>query len=87
MKLVNTIAEIVHFEVDKYAGTSNKNLGDAFLLVWKFRDDDVEEVKTYDEYGKPKMDIKLKHYKEESNPITSRCELAVLSYLKIICHI
>ena len=87
MKLVNTIAEIVHFEVDKYAGSSNKNLGDAFLLVWKFRNDDVEEVKTYDELGKQKIDINLKKYSDESNPVTSRCELAVLSYLKIILHL
>lgn len=87
MKFVNTIAEIVHLEVDKYAGSSNKNLGDAFLLVWKFRNEDVEEVKAYDEDGMEKIDINLKKYNEESNPITSRCELAVLSYLKIIMHI
>jgi hypothetical protein len=23
--------------VDKYGGSTNKNIGDAFLLVWKFR--------------------------------------------------
>lgn len=37
MRFVNSIAEIVHSEIDKYGGSSNKNLGDAFLLVWKFR--------------------------------------------------
>lgn len=32
---VNTIGEIVHKTVDKYGGSANKNIGDAFLLVWK----------------------------------------------------
>lgn len=35
---VNEIAEIVHGTVDHYNGSSNKNIGDAFLLVWKFED-------------------------------------------------
>ena len=36
MVFVNQIAEIVHMEVDKYGGSANKNIGDAFLLVWKY---------------------------------------------------
>jgi len=35
MLFVNNIAEIVHTVVDRYAGAANKNIGDAFLLVWK----------------------------------------------------
>ncbi len=35
MIFVNTIASIVHGNVDKYGGAPNKNIGDAFLLVWK----------------------------------------------------
>lgn len=38
MSFVNTIAEIVHCEVHDHAGAANKNIGDAFLLVWKFRE-------------------------------------------------
>lgn len=37
MSFVNTIAEIVHSEVHLHDGAANKNIGDAFLLVWKFR--------------------------------------------------
>jgi class 3 adenylate cyclase len=33
---VNRIAEIVHKSVDKFGGATNKNIGDAFLNVWKF---------------------------------------------------
>jgi hypothetical protein len=35
MIFVNTIASIVHSNADKYGGAPNKNIGDAFLLVWK----------------------------------------------------
>ena len=35
MLFVNEIAEIVHNTVYRYSGTANKNIGDAFLLVWK----------------------------------------------------
>jgi hypothetical protein len=40
MVFVNEIAEIVHGTVDHYSGAANKNIGDAFLLVWKFRPED-----------------------------------------------
>lgn len=40
MLFVNEVAEIVHSCVDAYGGSANKNIGDAFLLVWKFAPDD-----------------------------------------------
>lgn len=36
MTYVNTVAEITHSMVDRYGGSANKNIGEAFLLVWKF---------------------------------------------------
>ncbi len=36
MEFVNSIANIVHMEVALHEGAANKNIGDAFLLVWKF---------------------------------------------------
>ena len=42
MVFVNTIGEIVHSTVDGFAGAANKNIGDAFLLVWKLPDEDTE---------------------------------------------
>lgn len=39
MNYVNTIAQIVHSEVHLHGGAANKNIGDAFLLVWKFKPD------------------------------------------------
>ncbi len=41
MIFVNQIGEIVHNVVDSYSGAPNKNIGDAFLLVWKFGDRDI----------------------------------------------
>jgi class 3 adenylate cyclase len=37
MTFVNQIAEITHTCVNKFGGAANKNIGDAFLLVWKFK--------------------------------------------------
>ena len=35
MVFVNTVAQVVHKAVDIFQGSTNKNIGDAFLLVWK----------------------------------------------------
>ena len=42
MVFVNEVAEIVHGLVDAYGGSANKNIGDAFLLVWKIPDKALE---------------------------------------------
>jgi class 3 adenylate cyclase len=41
MVFVNEIGEIVHGIVDHFSGAANKNIGDAFLLVWKFMEEDM----------------------------------------------
>lgn len=41
MVFVNSIAYIVHKTVDKFGGIANKNIGDAFLLVWKFPEEEI----------------------------------------------
>lgn len=43
MTFVNQIAEITHTCVNKFGGAANKNIGDAFLLVWKFKLDGETE--------------------------------------------
>ncbi len=35
MTFVNTIAAVVHVNIVKFGGSTNKNIGDAFLYVWK----------------------------------------------------
>jgi len=48
MEFVNSIAKIVHMEVALHGGSANKNIGDAFLLVWKFESNitlqDVQDI-------------------------------------------
>ena len=49
MLFVNEIGEIVHTIVDRYSGAANKNIGDAFLLVWKIEEEDYVYDKKRDE--------------------------------------
>lgn len=39
MTFVNSVARIVHDEVTRWGGLCNKNLGNAFLIVWRIGDD------------------------------------------------
>lgn len=41
MLFVNEIGDICHGIVDRYSGAANKNVGDAFLFVWKFDKEDM----------------------------------------------
>jgi class 3 adenylate cyclase len=38
---VNTVAEIVHSSVQHWGGQCNKNLGNAFVVVWRIGDEDT----------------------------------------------
>ena len=44
MIFVNTIAKIVHNTVDSFNGSANKNVGDAFLVVWKLPDGKIHPL-------------------------------------------
>lgn len=53
MVFVNTIGRIVHDTVDSFNGAANKNIGDAFLLVWKLPENKIslgsnDELKVHD---------------------------------------
>ena len=45
MLFVNRVAHILHSISAHHGGVANKNVGDAFLIMWKFRYDGV--VKYY----------------------------------------
>lgn len=40
MLFVNEIGELVHSVCDHFSGAANKNIGDAFLLVWRFDEEE-----------------------------------------------
>mmetsp|Transcript_90350 Transcript_90350/g.255856 ORF Transcript_90350/g.255856 Transcript_90350/m.255856 type:complete len:1020 (+) Transcript_90350:208-3267(+) len=46
MVFVNQVAEIVHNIVDTWHGAANRNIGDAFLIVWRVREDFSPSVRT-----------------------------------------
>ncbi|ETW16399.1 hypothetical protein PFFVO_04656 [Plasmodium falciparum Vietnam Oak-Knoll (FVO)] len=80
MIFINLIAEIIHECCDFYGGTINKNIGDAFLLVWKYQKKEYSNKKmnmfkspnnNYDEYSE----------KENINRI---CDLAFLSTVQTL---
>jgi len=78
MTYVNSVAEITHSMVDRYGGAANKNIGDAFLLVWKF--DDPKQIAAMDAKGKFETSkVSLK------NQVIA--DMSVFSFLKIIAKI
>ena len=79
MVFVNSIAKIVHSTVDKFLGSSNKNIGDAFLLVWKLPN---EETHFYYENNGGNQ-LKKKTIREAKN----FSDLALISFLKMIARI
>ncbi|CAD8054540.1 unnamed protein product [Paramecium sonneborni] len=77
MVFVNEIAEIVHSTVDSYGGSANKNIGDAFLLVWKYFPMEYHP----DPENQSKLILRNDHQ------IKQKGDMAVLSFLKIITAI
>ncbi|CAD8132326.1 unnamed protein product [Paramecium pentaurelia] len=77
MVFVNEIAEIVHSTVDSYGGSANKNIGDAFLLVWKYFPMEYHP----DPQQPSKLVVRSEHH------IKQKGDMAVLSFLKIITAI
>ena len=75
MVFVNEMARIVHSTVDHYCGAANKNIGDAFLLVWKFRSEEVES------FSDPVV------FKEGSIQQKYLGDLALASFLKVMVKI
>ncbi|OMJ77930.1 hypothetical protein SteCoe_22364 [Stentor coeruleus] len=76
MMFVNEIAQIVHGLVDKYLGAANKNIGDAFLLVWKFHNEEL---------------FLNEDDKIVRNPVSKRAQylpdVTLISFLKILAKV
>ena len=74
MVFVNEIAHVVHKIVDNFSGNANKNIGDAFLLVWKFPEEFVLNEN---------QQLKLSNH----NFVRQLADMSVISFLKIIAEI
>lgn len=76
MLFVNEVADIVHTIVDSYSGAPNKNIGEAFLLVWKFPEADVDYEEDSDQL-----------YLWKSNRVNAIADMSVVSYVKTVATI
>ena len=73
MLFVNEIGEIVHSVVDQFSGAANKNIGDAFLLVWKYQEEDI--IRNIEE---DKVELR------DLDKIHQQADLSVIAFLKTI---
>ena len=76
MVFVNAIGAIVHDTVDQYSGAPNKNIGDAFLLVWKFDESNVKRS------GQNEISLDI-----DNSAVAQLADMSVISFLKIIAGI
>ena len=85
MKYVNSIAAIVHINIVKFGGSNNKNIGDAFLFVWKLASFTESPAFAYrlQDYMRKKHDLN----EDEKNIVTMISDLAVYCVMKIIAKI
>ena len=58
-----------------FLGSPNKNIGDAFLLVWKFAQNDCKAI---EEKGQLKLEL------TPSARVSQKADLAVLALIKMI---
>ena len=78
MTYVNQVAEITHSMVDRYGGSANKNIGEAFLCVWKFPNpDEIEEMDMNNNYNNDEISI--------DNQIVA--DLSIFAFLKVIAKL
>ena len=87
MVFVNSIAEIVHHSVDSFGGAANKNIGDAFLLVWKLYSESTN-TQSFSELASqvPNADDgDLLKLAKSQNSRTA--EMSLLSFIQIVINL
>ena len=72
---VNMISKIVHSYTERYQGAINRNLGEAFFVVWKFEDDDAIQRGAYTSVNAYSMSVRL------------RAALALIASIKSIAKV
>ena len=103
LRFVNSIAAIVHGCIQAWGGQSNKNLGNAFVLVWRIGDEETLLALTSGQSAAPKNgalsatgggDVaKAKKSRERVVDlrrvpgVDSLCDKALIGYLKIIVEL
>lgn len=80
MIFVNQISEIVHSCVDRFSGSTNKNIGDAYLSAWRF----VKKIETNDGELPIKKEVKCDLGNPDAMFIADQ---SVLAFLQVIIKI
>lgn len=78
MIFVNEIAQICHSIVNSHVGSPNKNIGDAFLLVWKYDETDIKFQDHVQDNGHRKLQM------VQTKRVKQIADLAVLSFIRMI---
>ena len=81
LEFTNYIAEIVHQEIDRHSGSINKNLGESFLVIWKFGSELEESTVTFDSQGQEIIERGIKKDAAKSGMLTCIAEQAILSFI------
>lgn len=87
MLFVNEIAEVVHSSVDLFGGSTNKNIGEAFLNIWKFYNE--TPIKTYGIERTKKVQRKdnLFDIDPSNKQVAITADSAIFACLKILIKI
>ncbi len=85
MIFVNQISDIVHSCVDKFNGITNKNLGDCYLLAWKFKEKTDKKVnEEINNFNTNEIKISGVNDSNISNKKEEMADCALLGFLNII---
>lgn len=85
MSFVNKIASVVHINIVKTGGSNNKNIGDAFLFVWKIAS--FTETPAFALRLQEFMKKKGRLNEEEKASVNIMADLSAYAVLKIIAKI
>ncbi|VWU49457.1 adenylyl cyclase alpha, putative, partial [Hepatocystis sp. ex Piliocolobus tephrosceles] len=85
MIFINLVAEIIHECCDFYGGSVNKNIGDAFLLVWKYDKKYVPHTNyNYSKQGGGINDYNIYDDSSDKENIKRICDSAFVSTVRTL---
>lgn len=80
LEFINSIAYIVHSNVEENNGKVNKNIGDTFLIVWKFNHT-ITEYMLLEEENENNDLLNKSENKKYKTEITKKCESSIRSFI------
>ena len=75
LSYVNDLADIAHNTVDAMIGDPNKNIGEAFLMVWKFPVECIDKS----DHDFPKI--------IRSNQVSQIADLSIIAFAKLVINL